>query len=225
MAQAPAHEDLARHPGFRCFKSVASIRYPKRWYRTALIDAALDPAVMKMGPLLLPKSRLPQESEFSFWMSVNGVSTLVVLSEGGCDIAALAARVPTKSVTRLALQEEPTARLRREIWSHQRAKVSIELIVLIVQETDNGFKDLTLRDVRLMAGKVCGDAGPSVYAAIVSGYLQVDIRQGWSPSVPVKLGPMAARLLSPVDQERGLGVFNPSAGEPVAVRCTTDAHT
>ena len=211
MAHASVSDELVKQPGFTCFKTFAPIRYPRRWYRTALIDAALNPKILRMGPSPLPLSKLPKQAEFSFWVSDSGVSTLIVLSEAGCDITSLSAKVPTISVRRLDLEAEPTARLRREIWSHKRVPLPLEVIVVILHEVALQPRQLTLQDVRSIFGKKVDDIGPVIDAAITAGYLEVDIRQGWSPSVPVGLGPMARQLLYPA--HRPINVLVPTGSQ------------
>lgn len=197
MALSSVDHNSGHHPGFSCFKSFAPVRYPQRWYRTALIDAALNPRVQRIGPSPIQNGRLPDQAGFSFWASIEGVSTLVLLSDAGCEVGDLAQRIAVKSVTRTELSIEPEAGLRREIWSHVRQGVSIEMVYAVLIEAYGDSDQVTLGALRDAGGHALGDVAGAIYSMIATGFLEVDIRNGWSPSVPVRRGPMAEKLLDP----------------------------
>lgn len=113
-------EDSVKLPGFRSFKTAASIVYPRRWHRDLLIQATLDPAVDAIEP---DGTRFADPGVFGIHVRVGGRRYHLIAASDISD-PALAVSSGRALVSRAYLLSEPRCSTARTIWSTRRTLIA-----------------------------------------------------------------------------------------------------
>lgn len=186
----------ARYPGFVCFKTFQAIRYNRRWFRLALVTAALDRSVTRMGPCPVPVDRLPAGTEFAFWTQTKEFSQILLVSTEAVDDNGMRSVVQTRNLTRHELAQLPSTNFAKAIWAEKRTTIGqLEhyAFARISREHSTGIRLESL--VKLAWREVGGDIElrfRSAYSLIANGYLETDIGRGLRPDTMVYPGPLLA---------------------------------
>jgi hypothetical protein len=182
-----------RYPGFLSFKSLEPIVYPRRWLRSALIQAALDPTVVVLKRSRIPLEELPEPVEFAFEGVISNSTFLFAVGEGRSPALHDAWRGRVLWLTRSEILNGPGALAAKEIWSRKRFCVMpadrFRALVTLLQlggEATAGSIVPHLLDSHI-------EPVDQLMALLANGHLAADISCGFTPETKIRLGPLSQR--------------------------------
>lgn len=178
----------ARYPGFTSFKTRTAIHYRARWIRDALIQCALDPETLELGPSSTPLDELPPPAEFAFRRRTAIGLSLVLVCQVDTDIGNIIADHRVTVITRPEFNREPLRSTARAIWAHKRQTVdasdryrAVDAVskrgAAAMHEVISALKDQSTDPVNL----VC--------SLVANSYLSMDPVDGIGPWSILRLGP------------------------------------
>ncbi|MCR6634763.1 hypothetical protein [Devosia sp.] len=182
---------LSRYPGFSCFKTYRSIKYERRWFRQALVVAALDPLVLRMGPCPIDLAQLPRGVEFAFWVQTPNDSRLIALPSGALDAREISRKIGVEVQTRVELTTSKAAKFAGMIWTCKRQAVPVAEHYALLDMVHQHGDSIALNK---LAGPIStNDPGrvDAIFSLISNGYLETDVRRGFRPDAVIQLGPLA----------------------------------
>lgn len=160
-------------PGFTSFKCCHPIYYRARFCRDALIQATLDPRLLRLESVAWQQE---SAAAFAFFADTHAGRCLVYISdESASDYlysSALAGLVVT--ISRQEVLSEPRLSTARMIWSHRQRIVPLTVQIAVLRMLSNRSEPLSLGELEERLGETHEKITESVLALVCRGDLVLD---------------------------------------------------
>ncbi|MET3896090.1 hypothetical protein ABIB57_000014 [Devosia sp. UYZn731] len=180
--------------GFNCFKSDGPIRYTRRCCRDALIQATLDPDIVRIFEPDVARAT-PKDTFFQFGVEIGDRRCLLVLCDEttGEEVTAPSGFDLGICFNRDAILSEPALTTSRTVWSRRDVLVPPAFAVRLLgrlAKTDVGLKLGELEDELVDEPKRWVDY---VLSMACAGLVTFDCRHAITEDTRVALGPPLGR--------------------------------
>lgn len=120
-------DDGQKYPGFHSFKTTKPVRYPRRWFRDALILSTFDESISAIAPDALRQQARDGTGVFTYLIyDRGGRAHLMTLYSDEAPLASTSGHQGQAIfVPRWAVHNHPHLTVAKSIWAHKRASVDI----------------------------------------------------------------------------------------------------
>lgn len=180
--------------GFNCFKSEGPVRYTRRCCRDALIQATLDPDIVRIFASDVARTT-PKDTFFNFGVEIGERRCLLALCDEttGETFSAPPGFDLGICFNRDAILAEPTLTTSRTVWSRRDVLVPPSFAVRLLRrlaKTDAGLRLGELEDELIDEPKRWVDY---VLSMVCAGLVSCDCRHAITDDTNVALGPPLGR--------------------------------